>query len=69
MTILIGVNEDPGIRRDLEEFQKHVGFSLFVPIENANEKNLARVANFVSQSVQSQSQALNSGGPSQSLTF
>jgi len=69
MTILIGVNEDPGIRRDLEEFQKHVGFSQFVPIENANEKNLAKVANFVSQSVQSQSQALNSGGPSQSLTF
>jgi uncharacterized protein YegL len=69
MTILIGVNNDPGIRRDLEAFQKHVGFSQFIPIEEANEKSLAKLANFVSQSIQSQSQALGSGGPSQSLTF
>lgn len=69
MTILIGVNDDPGIRRDLEAFQQNVGFTQFVPIEDANEKTLAKVANFISQSVQSQSQSLGSGGPSQSLTF
>jgi len=69
MTILIGVNDDPGIRRDLETFQQNVGFTQFVPIEKADEKTLAKVANFVSQSVQSQSQSLGSGGPSQSLTF
>lgn len=69
MTILIGVNEDPGIRRDLEAFHTNAGFTQFVPIEKADEKNLARVANFVSQSIQSQSQSLGSGGPSQSLTF
>jgi len=69
MTILISVNQDPGIRRDLEAFHANVGFTQFVPIEDANEKNLAKLAKFVSQSVQSQSQALGTGGPSQSLTF
>ena len=69
MTILIGVNDDPGVRRDLEEHATYVGFTQFVPIEEANEKSLAKIANFISKSIQSQSQALGSGGPSQSLTF
>lgn len=69
MTILIGVNEDPGVRRDLEAFHTHVGFTQFVPIEKADEKSLAKLAKFVSQSIQSQSMAVNTGGPSQSLTF
>lgn len=69
MTILIGVNDDSSIRKDLEDFQKHVGFSQFVPIEKADEKTLAKLANFISRSVQAQSQHLGSGGPSQSLTF
>jgi len=69
MTILIGVNPDLSVRRDLEAFAQHVGFTQFIPIEEANEKSLAKIANFISQSVQSQSQALGSGGPSQSLTF
>lgn len=69
MTILIGVNPDAGIRRDLEAHKDYIGFSQFVPIENADEKSLSKLANFISRSVVSQSQHLGSGGPSQSLTF
>lgn len=69
ITILIGVNPDKGVQEDLEKFQKYVGFTQYVPIEDANEKTLAKLANFISKSVQAQSQSLGSGGPSQSLTF
>lgn len=69
ITILIGVNEDPGIQQSLQDFAKEAGFTQYVPIKNADEKNLAKLAKFISQSISSQSQALGSGGPSQSLTF
>lgn len=72
ITILIGVNSDPSVQKGLQDFQQEVGFTRYVPIDQANEKSLAKLANFVSQSISSQSQALGTGGPSQqiqSLTF
>lgn len=69
ITILIGVNDDPKIQKDLEDYSKFVGFTQYVPMGKADEKSLKKLANFVSQSIQSQSQALGTGGPSQSLTF
>lgn len=69
ITILIGVNPDKGIQRDLEEFAKRVGFTQYVPLDKADEATLARLANFISKSISAQSQALGTGGPSQSLTF
>lgn len=69
ITILIGVNDSPSIQRDLEAYAKNVGFTQYIPMGKADEKTLAKLANFVSQSIQSQSQALGTGGPSQSLTF
>lgn len=69
MTILIGINSDPSVQKDLQNFANNVGFTQYVEIEKADEKTLARLQNFSSQLVQSQSQALGSGGPSQSLTF
>lgn len=68
-TILIGVNPDPGIQADLEDFKNKVGFTQYVPLDKADEKSLAKLANFISQSIQAQSQALGTGGPSTSLTF
>ena len=72
VTILIGVNDDPGIQQNLQDFAKEAGFTRYVPIGQATEKELAKMANFISQSISSQSQALGTGGPSQqinSLTF
>ena len=53
----------------VEEFQKDVGFTQFIPIEKADEKTLAKLGNFISQSLISQSLSLGTGGPSQSLAF
>lgn len=70
VTILIGVNiQTDSVRRELEEFKEKAGFTQFICVEDATEKTLASIAEFISNSVSSQSQALGSGGASQSLTF
>lgn len=69
ITILIGVNPNDKIRKSLKEFHDYVGFTQFIPMDEANEKSLAKLGNFISKSIQSQSQALGTKGPSQSLTF
>lgn len=68
LTICIGINDDQSIRDDLEAFSQEVGFSQFCPVEKADAKSLAKIADFISKSVVSQSQSLGSGGPSQPLT-
>ena len=69
MTILIGVNDNSTIQDELRKFQQNVGITQFEFIDTADEKKLARVANLISRSVISQSQHVNSGGPSQTLQF
>ncbi len=72
VTILIGVNDEPSIQQSLQDYATNVGFTRYLPIGGATEKSLAKMANFISASVSSQSQALGTGGPSQqiaSLTF
>ena len=69
MTILIGINDDAGVQADLEKHAKNCGFTQYIPAKDASQKTLSRIAGFVSKSISSQSQALGSGGPSQSLTF
>lgn len=69
MSILIGVNDNDDVQTELKRHAQAVGFTQYIPLKDADEKTLAKLANFISQSVQSQSQALGSGGPSQSLTF
>ncbi len=73
-TILIGLN-DPNSRwsgvvtSSLEYFKNEAGLSQFVDIGDATSEKLAKLANFVSQSISSQSQSLGTGSASQSLTF
>lgn len=67
LTICIGINDDPSVRQELENFADAVGFSQFIPVEKADAKTLARLADFISKSVLSQSQSLGSKGPSQPL--
>lgn len=72
VSILVAVNvDDQHMAACLQEFEKRVGFTQYVELDNASANTLAKLAKFVSKSISSQSQALGSGGPSkpQSLEF
>jgi len=70
VSILVGVNmQDRQVEQVLNEFHRNAGFTQFVSLPDATAKTLAKLAEFVSKSISSQSQALGSGGPSQPLTF
>ena len=70
MPVLIGVNTDAsGLNSYLDSFQREAGFQQYIAIGQATEAELAKLGGFISSSISSQSQALGSGGPSQSLTF
>jgi hypothetical protein len=65
LTVLIGINvSDPDIKRELEKFQKEAGLDQFVAVADATPRTLAKVAQFVSKSISSSSQALATKGPS-----
>jgi uncharacterized protein YegL len=62
ITVLIGVNiDEPEVSSALSSFKDEVEFTQYVEIDNANEKTLAKLAEFVSKSISSQSQSLGSG--------
>jgi len=69
--VLVGLNVDPssGTSHWLDEFRNEAGFDQYIAVGDASESKLAKLADWVSQSISSQSQSLGSGGPSQSLTF
>lgn len=70
LSVLIGVNTGSGdLNTYLREFKNEAGFDQYVALNKASAKELAKLGGFVSQSISSQSQALGSGGPSQSLSF
>lgn len=70
VSVLIGVNiQSPHIKQLLDNFYQQAGFTQFEVLEKADKNSLAKLAQFVSKSISSQSQALGSGGPSQSITF
>lgn len=69
ISILIAVETDPSATQALDNFNKEAGFTQFVHLNDASKKNLAKLANFVSKSISSQSSAIGTGGPSQTITF
>ena len=71
MSILIGVGVGsyPDISDYLKEFEKDAGLSQYVEIKDANDKSLAKLADFISKSVSSQSNSLGTGSVSQPLNF
>lgn len=70
VSVLVGVNvQDPQLGGLLKDIAQTVGFTQYVELGDAKASTLARLADFVSRSISSQSQALGSGGPSQSLSF
>lgn len=70
LTVLIGVN---CVNQDyldcLNRFRAEADLSQFVDIGKATIGNLAKLANFVSQSISSVSQTVGTGGPSAPLSF
>jgi len=75
IAVLVGV-KDPNITgqqwathmtKRLETFQKEAGLTQYVDVGDATPQKLAKLAEFVSQSVSSQSNSLNSGSPSQQI--
>lgn len=69
LTILIGLNTNSTLNRVLTDFKDEVGLTEYVDIGDATSSKLAKLAEFVSKSISSQSQSLGTGGPSQVLTF
>jgi uncharacterized protein YegL len=72
VSILMGVNvQDAEASRYLRQFHAEAGSTQYVELDKADTKTLARLAEFVSQSISAQSQALGTGGASrsQSLVF
>lgn len=66
VTVLIGINTGM-CKPALERFQREAGLTQFVDVGDATPRRLAKLAEFVSQSVSSQSMALGTGGPSQDI--
>jgi uncharacterized protein YegL len=70
VSVLIGVNvNEAEVSKYLRAFHTEAGFTQYVELDNADAKTLARLAEFVSQSISAQSQALGTGGASQPLVF
>lgn len=68
VVVLIGVNATR-YKKELETFQIGAKLTQYVDVGDATPQRLAKLADFVSLSISSQSQSLGTGGPSQPLTF
>ncbi|HET6747093.1 MAG TPA: hypothetical protein VFH06_03245 [Candidatus Saccharimonadales bacterium] len=67
LTVLIGINAAQ-YRDYLETFRNDAGLDQYIDAGDATPGKLAKLATFVSQSVSSQSAALGTGGPSQTIS-
>ena len=67
VSVLIGINASD-YNDVLENFQQEAGIDQYIDAGEATKSKLAKLAEFVSQSVSSQSQALGTGGPSQNIS-
>jgi hypothetical protein len=72
VSVLIGINDDDYVQEMLEKHAETCGYTRYLPVKKADEKTLAKIAGFISQSIQSQSQQVGQGAPStkiSSMTF
>ena len=67
ITILVGINTSC-CTNELEKFRQEASLNQFIEAGQATKGKLAKLADFVSQSVSSQSQALGTGGPSKKIS-
>lgn len=62
ISVLIGVNTaNPSMVRNLKLLKDNAGMTHFIDAGEATKDKLAKLAAFVSQSISSQSQSLNTG--------
>lgn len=66
INILVGVN-DTNCQSALDRFKNEGGFDTYIPTGDVTPAKLAKLANFISQSISSQSQSLGTGGPSKTI--
>jgi hypothetical protein len=67
--ILVGVTmDDTNLDAYLQDFKDKAGITQYVSIGKATPGKIAKLAEFVSQSISSTSSALGTGGPSQPIT-
>lgn len=71
LTVLIGIFNpgDQHLSDLLDKFHKEAQLTQYIPFGEATPKKLAKLANLISESVSSSSQALADGTQSQPLTF
>lgn len=69
VTILVGVNTSAGLNAYLQKFKDEANLSQYVALDEATDRKIAKLADFVSKSVSAQSMAIGSGGPSQSIAL
>ena len=68
--ILIGVNDtDAGLKRELENYKDDAGFNQYVSLGDVSPTKLAKLAQWVSNSISSTSQVLGTGGVSQPVSW
>lgn len=68
ISILIGLNT-ANCSQYLDDFRKEAGLTQYLDVGDATPAKLAKLADFVSQSISSQSQSLGTGGPSQAIAL
>jgi uncharacterized protein YegL len=70
LSILVGVNIQTNCMKNyLDDFKDKGNFDQFVGLDNADAKTIAKLGQFISKSISSQSQSLGTGGPSQTINF
>lgn len=67
--ILIGLNVNAQLDSFLTAFKDQAGFDQYIAVQQADAKSIARISNFVSNTISSVSLQLGKGGPSIPLTF
>lgn len=68
LSILIGIDTGYSAQTALAQYQQDTGIDQFIYAGDATPGKLAKLAQFVSQSISSTSQALGTGGPSQTIS-
>jgi len=70
VSILVGVGtQSSSNSQELQNFKNSVGFTQFIETSGASERELAKLAQFVSKSISRQSSSLGTGGPSAQLSL